>query len=264
MTDLIDRVDAVFSEAERPENQAQTPGLRESGHRSGASRPLHVLLAVTLGGSAILLFAMVSGHMHGVRATIGVVAALAEVALATWALSRPSRTAFAAASLCNLAVAAFWLSVAGVHTVSEATAGIGVALAAIAVLVATMLALRPRLGSTWSSGSTVIASVVPVGVAALAIGGLFATTEAVTATATRPANPGGASTALALSGTVRVPGENSKTFQSIVAGNETEQSELKPWVPLDAQDQAILTQQLTESYQAAMRYPTVASARRPT
>ena len=60
---------------------------------------------------------------------------------------------------------------------------------------------------------------------------------------------------------MKVPGENSKTFQSIVAGNDTEQSELAKWVPLDAADQAVLTSQLSEALQAAERYPTVASAK---
>ena len=60
---------------------------------------------------------------------------------------------------------------------------------------------------------------------------------------------------------MKVPGENSKTFQSIVAGNDTEQSELAKWVPLDAADQAVLTTQLSEALQAAERYPTVASAK---
>jgi hypothetical protein len=262
MTDLIERVDAVFSEPPEPGGSVEALPDRPRGDRSGAGRPLHVLLAVTSGASAVLLFAMASGHLHGARATVGVVAALAEVVLTVCVLTRPSRPVFLAIALCNAAVAGFWLSVAGPRTVSHATVGIGVALAGLAVLLGAMLAIRPRLGTNWSSGTTVIGSVVPVAVAALAIGGLFATTEAVTASASRPSSPpGGSSAALALSSTVKVPGENSKTFQSIVAGNDTEQSELKPWVPLNAHDQAILTQQLTESYQAAMRYPTVASAK---
>ncbi len=261
MTDLIERVDAVFSEADVGPGQAETAADRPKEDRS-AGRPLHVLLAVTLGGSAVLLFAMASGHLHGTRATVGVIAALAEVALTVCVLTRPSRALFVGTSLCNLAVAGFWLSVAGPHTVSDATVGIGVGLAGIAVLAGALLALRPQLGSIWSSGTTVIGSVVPVAVAAVAIGGLFATTEAVTASSSRPAaSPGGSSAALALATTVKVPGETSKTFQSIVAGNDTEQSELKKWVPLNAHDQVILTQQLSQAYQAAMRFPTVASAK---
>jgi hypothetical protein len=262
MTDLIERVDAVFSDSEESGAQAERRGNPPKRDGSWADRPVHVLLAVTSGSSAVLLFAIASGHLHGTRAALGVVAALAEVLLTVLVLARPSRPVFVATALCNVAVAGFWFSFAGPHTVSDATVGIGVALAAMAALVAVALAISPRVGSAWSSGTAVIGSVIPVGVAALAIGGLFATTEAVTASASRPAaSPGGASAALALSTTVKVPGENSKTFQSIVAGNDTEQSELKKWVPLNAHDQAILTQQLAEAQQAAERFPTVASAK---
>ena len=163
----------------------------------------------------------------------------------------------------NVAIAGFWLAVEGPQAVSAATAGIGVALSGIAVLVAAALALRPALGRTWSSATSVVGSVVPVAVAALAIAALFLTTTAVATptSSTASATAGGSAAALALAGTVKVPGESSKTFQSIVAGNSTEQSELKKWVPLSATDQAILTNQLSQALQAAERFPTVASAK---
>jgi len=206
---------------------------------------------------------MSSGHLHGARATVGIVAALAQVALAVGVLTRPSRALFGVAAAGNVAIVAFWLAVEGTQAVSAATAGIGVAVSAVAVLVAVALALRPALGTGWSSSTSVIGSVVPVAVAALAIAGLFLTTTAVATptSSTASATPGGSAAALALSTTVKVPGENSKTFQSIVAGNDTEQSELKKWVPLNAHDQAILTNQLYGSLLAAERYPTVASAK---
>ncbi len=263
MTDLIERVDAAFSETA---GDAPTQAASESSRRddaAGTTRPLHILLAVSLGGSGVLLFAMSSGHLHGARATVGVVAALAQVAFAVGALTRPSRVLFGVVAAGNVAIAGFWLAAQGPQAVSAATAGIGVALSGTAVLVAAALALRPTLGSAWSSATSVIGSIVPVAVAAVAIAGLFLTTTAVaTPTAsTTSATPGGSAAALALSGTVKVPGENSKTFQSIVAGNATEQSELQKWVPLNAHDQAILTNQLYASLQAAERYPTVASAK---
>ena len=263
MTDLIERVDAAFSETGGDAPTEAAPGWSRREDAGGTTRPLPILLAVSLGGSAVLLFAMSSGHLHGARATVGIVAALAQVVLAVGALTRPSRALFGVATAANVAIAAFWLAAEGPQAVSAATAGIGVALSAVAVLVAGALALRPALGSAWSSATSVIGSVVPVAVAALAIAGLFATTTALgTATASRPsAAPGGSAAALALSGTVKVPGESSKTFQSIVAGNATEQSELQKWVPLNANDQAVLTGQLSEALQAAERYPTVASAK---
>ena len=263
MTDLIERVDAAFSETAGDDPGEAAPEWSRRDDAGGTTRPLHILLAVSLGGSAVLWFAMSSGHLHGARATVGMVAALAQVALAVGALTRPSRALFGVAAAANVAIAAFWLGVEGPRAVSAATAGIGVALSAVAVLAAGALALRPALGSAWSSATSVIGSVVPVAVAALAIAGLFATTTAqATATASKPsATRGGSAAALALSGTVKVPGENSKTFQSIVAGNATEQTELKKWVPLNAADQAVLTGQLSQALQAAERYPTVASAK---
>ena len=230
----------------------------------GTNRPLHILLAVTLGGSAVLLFAMASGHLHGTQATIGIVAALAQVALAIGVLSRPARALCGAAAGLNVAVAVYWFAVEGPHTVSALTAGIGMALSGVAVLVGTALAIRPDLGSTWTSATSVFGSLLPVAIAGMTIGGLFGTTAATgTSSAVAPAtaDPGGTAAKLALSTTVKVPGESSKTFQSIVAGNNTEQSELAKWVPLDAADQAVLTGQLSQALQAAERYPTVASAK---
>ena len=263
MTDLIERVDAAFS----TEDDAAAPSAPPVEHRrddaGGTTRPVHIVLAVSLGGSAVLLFAMASGHLHGVRATAGIVAALLQVGLAVGALTRPSRALFIAAALANVAVAGFWAAVEGPQAVSAATAGIGVALSFVAVLTAAALAVRPSLGRSWPSSTDVIGSVVPLALAALVIGGLFATTNALSTPAApaSSANPGGAAAALALSTTVKVPGENSKTFQSIVAGNDTEQSELKKWVPLNPHDQAILSNQLSTALQAAERYPTVAAAK---
>ncbi len=268
MTDLIERVDAAFpSEGERPGGDPPAESARPSARPSGAvpsgtTRPLHVLLAVTLGSSAVLLFAMSSGHLHGARATVGVLAALVQVACAVGALVRPSRARFWIAAAVNIGVGLFWPAVEGPGAVSVATAAIGVAISLLAVVVAVALALHPDLGTGWSSATSVLGSVVPVAVAALAIGGLFATTDALAVPSAKPSTPaGGASAALALAGTVKVPGENSKTFQSTIAGNDTEKSELAKWVPLDPQDQAVLTVQLAEARSAALRYPTVASAK---
>ena len=271
MTDLIERVDTAFSEGDEPAStsgtaRAAAPGRARPHAEMATNRPLHVLFAVAAGGSAMLLFAMASGHLHGLRATVAIVAALAEVVLAVGAFARPSRPLFEAAVAVNAAVVAFWLLTAPPHGVSWATAGIGVGLSSLVLVLGTLLAVRPESGATWSSGTSVIGSVVPVAVAALAIGALFATgtpTSARTHATSATAAPSGvnASTALAEQTTVKVPGENSKTFASTLAGNTTEQSENAKWVPLDAGDQAVLTQQLTGAYQAAMRFPTVASAK---
>ncbi len=72
---------------------------------------------------------------------------------------------------------------------------------------------------------------------------------------------GNASAALAEATTVKVPGETSKSFASTLAGNSTEKAENALWVPLGPTDQAALTEQLAQAYQAAERFPTVASAK---
>jgi hypothetical protein len=265
MTDLIERVDAAFEDSAARgavESEPAAAGSEGSGGARATGRPLAILLSVALGASAVLLFAMASGHLHGTRATAGVVAALAEVALAVGVLTRPSRALFAVAAVVNVGVALLWLAFEGPLRVSATTAGIGKALAGVAALVAVLLALRPALGSNWSSGTSVIGSLLPLGIVIVTMVALFTTT---TAAPTPPANAGrggvNASTALAEASTIRVPGENSKTFASTLAGNETEQSENAKWVPLDSNDQAILSQQLFQAEQAAFRYPTVASAK---
>jgi hypothetical protein len=268
MTDLIERVEAAYSEGDEPASisardvDPKVGGARPPQGSRGRNRPVHVLFAVAAGGSAVLLFAMASGHWHGARATLGVIAALAQVAVAIGAFSRPSRGLFWTAAAVNVAIGLFWAVAARSHTVSWSTAGIGVALSALVVVVGVVLAVRPEIGTTWSSGASVIGSVIPVAVVAATIGGLFGTTIAATAP---PAHRGGggvnASTALAEATTVKVPGENSKTFASTLAGNTTEKAENAKWVPLDPKDQAVLTQQLSEAEQAALRFPTVDSAK---
>lgn len=265
MTDLIERVDAAFSEPEAPVDVDPAPreGLRPAHDGVGevVRRPLPILLAVTLGGSAVLLFAMASGHLHGARATAAVVAALAQVALAVGVLVRPSRTLFAVVAGCSVAAAFLWLVLEGPQTVSLTTCVIGVALSGLAVLVGVVLAVRPSLGETWSTDAAVIGSLVPLAVVVITMVGLFATTTAASTPPAHPSSPANSSAALAEATTVKVPGENSKTFKSTVAGNATEQSELKKFVPLDPATQALESQQLAQAEQAAMRFPTFGSAK---
>ena len=102
MTDLIERVDAAFSETAGDARRRQHLSRAAGTDAVGTTRPLHILLAVSLGGSAILLFAMSSGHLHGARATVGVVAALAQVAFAVGALTRPSRALFGVVAAGNV------------------------------------------------------------------------------------------------------------------------------------------------------------------
>jgi hypothetical protein len=265
MTDLIERVDVASAEDETlVATEAIVPRddrsvMERTDRKSAVNRPVHVLFAVAAGGSAVLLFAIASAYLHGARATLGVVAALAQVVVAIGVFTRPSRALLWAGIATNVALAVLWPTVFRYQSVSWATVGIGMALSGIVVVTGVVLAVRPTVGKTWTSGMSVIGSIVPVAVAAIAIAGLFATSMAKA-----PASSSSAATtptALAESTTVQVPGENSNTFKGLAAGNKTEKSELQKWVPLNPHDQAILSGQLAQSYQAAMRYPTVASAK---
>jgi len=117
-----------------------------------------------------------------------------------------------------------------------------------------------------------LTSVVPVGIVIIVTAALFVAPVAHGAVSGAgsggaggaAAGGGGAAlspAALALKNSVPVPGQNSPQFQQILAGNDTEKAELKPYVPLNAADQTVLTQQLGDALQAAERFPTVASAK---
>jgi hypothetical protein len=264
MTDVIDRAHDVLQEAV-PEREDRSPAEeRVTRSRGPIKNPVPTLLAVTLGASAVMLFSMASGHLTGAKAALGIAAALVQSLAVLLVLTRPSRALYGAVAAVNAAVLVFWGVVRGSHQVSLTTAVIGLILSSIALVVALLLAVKPRLGATWDSSTAVFGSLLPLGIVVLAIVGLFGTTEAASAPPRSPTSPtqsASAATALALASSQKVPGESSKTFQSIVAGNDTEKSELQPFAPLNAQDQAVLTQQLTEAYQAAERFPTVASAK---
>ena len=263
MTDLIERVDAVF-EGERTHEQPEPSGdhARASRHAESTERAVPILLAVSLAASAVLLFAVASGHLTGAVAGFGVVIALAQVVAAVLVITKPSRALYAGVAALSVAAGILWVAGYRPHGLATATVAIGMALCAIALLTAALLAARPSVGRTWSSSTVVIGSMLPLAIAVILVVALFATPlRSVTSAATPPVSAGGASAALAQATTVHVPGENSKTFKSLVAGNTTEQSELKKFVPLDPATQALLSQQLAQAQQAAMRFPTFGSAK---
>ena len=263
MTDLIERVDAVF-EGERTHEQPEPSGddARASRHAESTERAVPILLAVSLAASAVLLFAVASGHLTGADAGFGVAIALAQVVAAVLVITKPSRALYAGVAALSVAAGILWVAGYRPHGLATATVAIGMALCAIALLTAALLAARPSVGRTWSSSTVVIGSMLPLAIAVILVVALFATPlRSVTSAATPPVSAGGASAALAQATTVHVPGENSKTFKSLVAGNTTEQSELKKFVPLDPATQALLSQQLAQAQQAAMRFPTFGSAK---
>jgi hypothetical protein len=201
-------------------------------------------------------------HLSGWRAGLSMAVAWAQVALPVACLIRSTRPVLVTAFLTSLLGIGAWLSLHGVAGVPTSVVWVGVGLAACAGLTALLLTVVSGLGSTWSPSVLVLSSVVPVAVVVVTAVALFATPTAPIAHAASPHQSfASASAALAQKTTVTVPGQNSKQFQRILGGNTSEQTELKPFVPLDAADQAVLTQQLSQSLAAAERFPTVASAK---
>jgi hypothetical protein len=265
MTDLIERPSvASAAEAVLEEHRGQVPAGGRPPSRS-FSRPLTALLALILVCSAVLLLSSASSRQPSWR--LGAGAAVVLVLLAAAVVGRPTRALMGWVVVAQCLVALWWAAARHGHAVGTLPAAVGIGLSAVAVATAAVMAARPATAHTWSSPTLVLGSVVPVGIVALTLVALFGAAAASPPSApakkstAAAATPGGAAAALALAGSVTVPGENSKTFQSVVAGNETEQSELKKFVPLDPTTQAVLTQQLAQAYQAAMRFPTVASAK---
>ena len=260
MTDLIERVDAVFAGERAPDTAAtSSDDVRAPRQGESTERAVPILLAVSLAASAVLLFAVASGHLTGTVAGLGIAAALASVVAAVLVITRPSRGLFAGVVVLSALTGVVWVAGYRPHGLATATVGVGVALAALSFLTSAVLTVRPNTGTTWPSSTVVLGSVIPLAIVIVLVVALFATPLRNVVTRTAPVSAGGPSAAL--SGAVRVPGENSKTFQSIVAGNTTERSELKPFVPLDPTTQAVLSQQLAQTQQAAMRFPTFGSAK---
>jgi len=202
-------------------------------------------------------------HLSAWRAGLAIAVAWLQVALAVACLvhsTRPVLTATVVGSLFGLGI---WASAVNGTAVPQSVAGVGIGLAAATSLTALTQRLVPTLGRGWSQSTLVLTSVVPVAVVVVTTVALLAapTAAPVVQASSAPQSFASASAALALKTTVPVPGQNSKQFQQILAGNASEQTELKPFVPLNAADQAVLNQQLTQALFAAERFPTVASAK---
>jgi len=224
MTDLIERVDAVFAgerARELPDQSADDPGAARRAEST--ERAVPILLAVSLAASAVLLFAVASGHLTGAVAGFGVAIALAEVVAAVLVITRPSRALFAGVAALSVGAGILWIAGYRPHGLATATVAIGVSLCAVTFLTAALLAARPSVGRTWSSSTIVIGSMLPLAIVVILVVALFATPlRSFTSTpAAPPVSAGGASAALAQQTSVTVPGENSRTFKSVVAGNAT-------------------------------------------
>jgi hypothetical protein len=135
---------------------------------------------------------------------------------------------------------------------------VGVCVAGAAMLASLAVLFRPGITGGWDPSTAVLASVVPALVVVATIAAMVAqVSNGPTTSSTAPAT----STVPALQASVVVPGENSSRFKQVAAGNDSEQSELKPYAPLDPATQATLSAQLGAAAQAAQRFPTVASAK---
>jgi hypothetical protein len=267
MTDLIERLEGIGSEP------ILEPGQTHSSGRAGEREarppsadfglPGRVLLAVLLGCSAILSFAVAAPHFSGWRfgAIALVVTAWAQIVAVVAGLVRPSRSLFRAVAVLSIATGGLWATVlTGHHGVSAFAGDMGVALSGAAFVIALTLALRPTIGAAWSSSTFVMSSLIPVAVVVLTMTALsFPATAAAPPSRTAASPP---TTPNPFFNSVRVPGQGTARFLQIASGNDTEKAELRPWVPLDPATQAVLSGQLHEAAQAAMRFPTVADAKK--
>jgi hypothetical protein len=262
MTDLIERIEAELA-LEPTLDRAPADSGQEAPPQKSFTPPGRILLAVMLGCSAILLFLTAAPRFSGWRvgAVALVIAAWVQISLGVSLWAKAFRPVFLWVAGVNVSVAALWAVVlAGHHATTDFAAGTGAALSGAAAVTALLLALRPTLGTTWQSSTLALSSIVPVAVVvitttALALPATLSSTRA-------PASRAPAGQPNPFFNSVKVPGQSSARFLQIASGNDSEKAELLPWVPLNPQDQAVLSQQLSEAQQAALRFPTVADAKK--
>jgi len=234
---------------------------------SSSRRPAQVLLAALAASLAACTFTAGAQSLHTSRpdAVAYALVGWAALTFGMLVLIRPSRRVLATGLLAGLALAGFWLVQLGLAThasVSSVQVTRLLLAAAIAGLSGVLL-WRPTLGQAWDTSTSVLLSILPVAVVVAVTAVLVGTTSPATvvvAAAPRTAPTTTLKTPDPLAA-VPVPGQNSGAFQKLAQGNDTEKAELAPYVPLSAGDQAALDAQLAQAEQAAMRFPTVASAK---
>jgi len=262
MTDLIERLGPGWGESDGLDPVVAEPDDKRTG--ADVAFPVGgVFLAVVAGCSAALLVVAASAHLGTRFEGALLLVAAGEIAAGVLAVVRPVRTSRIYLLAVNAAALGLWASVGtGRATLGGAIVGAGLGLAGGGLVAALVLTSRRMADVRWPSASVVFSSMLPL---ALILG-----TGAAVLSVPRPqaAAPSAAKPTLAqrltrnaLATSARVPGESSPNFQKVAIGNDTEQAELKPFQPLVPAQQAILTQQLAEAEQAAMRLPTVAAAK---
>jgi hypothetical protein len=210
-----------------------------------------------------LSFVVAAPHFSGWRfgAIALVVAAWAQIVVGVTGVVKPSRSLFRGIAVLSIATGALWAAVlTGHHGVSAFAGGMGAALSGAAFVIALTLALLPTIGASWSSSTFVMSSLIPVAIVVLTMTALsFPATAAAPRSRSTAPPP---TTSNPFFNSVPVPGQGTARFLQIASGNDTEQAEKKPWVPVDPATQAVLSQQLAEAQQAALSFPTVADAKK--
>jgi len=261
MTDLADRIIPQQS-SEPPSIEGLADRVRHAGAEHGpVGRPAAVFLSVLSGSIAMLAVGAALGEDRPRAATaILIIVAWLELLVAVLIIAKPSDSLVLGALALNTSFVIAWAVSVAVGSTSTSGAIIltGLCVAAAAVLTALAMLLRPGISGSWESSTAVLASVVPATVVVATIAAIVA------GVSTGPTTSSTASTQSAspvLQTTVVVPGQNSSRFKAIASGNDTERSELKPFVPLDPATQAKLSAELALAAQAAQRFPTVADAK---
>jgi hypothetical protein len=270
MTDVIDRLEdelprggVVEDHVRAWSSEVQTGQPAET---TGVT-PLGVLAAVVAGATAVVTLVVAGSHVVSRGPSVGLLLVAIGQGLAVAALViRPTRRRLWAIGAADLAAVVTWMLLAGAHPgPGGLTAGIGLTLSLVGGVLCLLLAVAPRAGSRWGSPVLVIGSVLPVGIVAVTGIAVMSLPATQRASAPRTVNPLSSASAAARDiqrFSVPVPGQNNRNFLREAQGNDSETSELKPYQPLDPATQQLLNQQLLEAQQAALRYPTVADAKR--
>jgi len=252
---------------ERMSPLTEPPAESPAGTRSSAPTPIgspvRLFMSVLAASTAILAFAAVEQHLGTSRGVAGTLALVGwfELVMAILIVVRPVRVLVVWALIGNLVFISVWawqrvIGHGGMPTSAESLrAGLELAM----VIVAAALLIRPRLGLRWGSSTNVLLSVLPVAVVVVTTAVLIA--QPPIAAANRHATAVASSSSQVGQPSVPVPGQNSTQFQKVAQGNLSEQSEIKPYLPVDPTTQALLDAQLSQAEQAALSFPTVASAK---
>jgi len=263
MTDLIDRVHGRPAGGMKEGPAPSWSSEPEAPSNPYSRGPIQTFVAILLGSNAVLLLANLS-HLSGWRAGVAIAVAWVAIGLCVACLARPIQLVMGLTAATSLVCLGSWLSMNQGPLVPHSVMWVGVGLAVATLVTSLVLLINHSLGGSWSSSTLVLASVVPVTVVIVTTAALLVAPKlpvAHASTVPPPQSFASTSAALAEKTTKEVPGENSKLFQQILAGNSSEQTELKPYVPLGPADQAILTAQLSQALQAAEKFPTVATAK---